>query len=260
MWPPATTFASSVISRFGSSRSASSPACRRNVPIRSRWLSPNRVSTSCRVARTSSSAQRQDPRQHRTRAGLLELEALLAGHEQPGDHAPRIGRDPLRAAGHELARRRSHCGTGEKRRACCRVDDHGERRFRALVEVHPVGVQPVEAAAGLPGPTSAGRGRCRRGTRPRRTGCPRATAPAGRWPRHARTRRRGWPPRSAAGRTPGCASSGPAALDGGRREMTVARLDVQQPLQQVQAALHAAPSRPAPRPAAIIASASTALA
>ena len=66
--------------------------------------------------------QGEDALEHRSRSGLLKLEALLAGHEEPGDHPRRIGRDPVRFAGDELGAHQSHCGTSEKRCACCRVE------------------------------------------------------------------------------------------------------------------------------------------
>ena len=66
--------------------------------------------------------QGQDARQHRSRSGVLVLEAFLAGYEQPGDDPRRVGREPLRATRDEAGPHRSHCGTVEKRRACCRVE------------------------------------------------------------------------------------------------------------------------------------------
>jgi hypothetical protein len=45
----------------------------------------------------------QDASKHCTRTGVLELETLLAGHEQPGDDPRRVGSDPLRAARHEAS-------------------------------------------------------------------------------------------------------------------------------------------------------------
>ena len=56
--------------------------------------------------------------QHRTRAGILVLETLLPGYEQPRDHPRRVGHHPLRAARDEPGPHRSHCGTVDKRRAC----------------------------------------------------------------------------------------------------------------------------------------------
>src|SRR6202020_1406326 len=67
-------------------------------------------------------AQGEDALEHHTRSGLLKLEALLAGHEEAGDHPRRVGRDPLRVAGGEPGAHQSHCGTSEKRCACCRVE------------------------------------------------------------------------------------------------------------------------------------------
>ena len=63
----------------------------------------------------------------------------------------------------------------------------------------------------------------------------------GRRSRRGRRRRRGRPPRSAAGRRPGRLSCGPRPADGGDREVTVGGLVVEQPLQQVQAALSQRP-------------------
>ena len=66
--------------------------------------------------------QGEDALEHHARSGLLKLEALLAGHEQLGDHPRWVGRHPLRVAGDESGMRRSHCETGEKRCACCMVE------------------------------------------------------------------------------------------------------------------------------------------
>ena len=47
---------------------------------------------------------------------------FLPGHEQPGDDPRRVGREPLRATRDEPGPHRSHCGTVDKRRACCKVE------------------------------------------------------------------------------------------------------------------------------------------
>ena len=121
----------------GSRRSASSRACRRKVPTRSRCRPSKRVTTSSNDARTSSSSRARMRAQHRTRAGVLALETLLSGHEEPRDDPRRVGREPLRAARDEPGPHRSHCGTVEKRRACCKSRDHRQSRLRALVDGSP---------------------------------------------------------------------------------------------------------------------------
>ena len=66
--------------------------------------------------------QGEDALEHHSRARLLKLKALLAGYEEPGDHPRGVGRDPVRVAGGEPGVHQSHCGTNEKRCACCRVE------------------------------------------------------------------------------------------------------------------------------------------
>ena len=91
----------------------------------------------------------EDALHHGTRAGFLVLEPFLPGNEEPGDHPRRVGGEPLRAARDEPGPHRSHCGTVDKRRACCMRRDHRQGRLGTLVEVHPVGVQTVISATGL---------------------------------------------------------------------------------------------------------------
>src|SRR4051794_1578392 len=50
------------------------------------------------------------------------LEPLLARDEQPGDDPRRVGRKPMPATRDELSPHRSHCGTVDKRCACCKVE------------------------------------------------------------------------------------------------------------------------------------------
>src|ERR1700730_3389950 len=66
--------------------------------------------------------QCEDALEHHSRSGLLKLEALLAGHEEPGYYLRRTGRDAVGVACDEPGAHQSHCGTSEKRRACCRVE------------------------------------------------------------------------------------------------------------------------------------------
>ncbi len=54
--------------------------------------------------------QREDAFEHHFRSGLLKLEALLAGHEEQGNHARRIRHDPVRVARDEPDRRQRHSG------------------------------------------------------------------------------------------------------------------------------------------------------
>ena len=66
--------------------------------------------------------QRKNSLEHQSRSRLLVFEALLARDEELGDHARRVGCDALRATGGECDASSRHCGTDEKRRACCSVE------------------------------------------------------------------------------------------------------------------------------------------
>ena len=79
---PNNTFRASESCGPGWSRSASTSACLRNVPIRSRCRPSKRVMTSSSDACTSSLGERQDAPHHHTRPGVLKLEAFLAGYEE----------------------------------------------------------------------------------------------------------------------------------------------------------------------------------
>ena len=74
----------------GSSRSASSLACRRKVPARSRWRPSKRTMTSSSGRVHVVVGQGKDALEHHARSGLLKLEALLAGHEELRDHPRRV--------------------------------------------------------------------------------------------------------------------------------------------------------------------------
>src|SRR5215210_3438641 len=63
----------------------------------------------------------EDALEHCSGSGVLALEPFLAGDEEPGDDPRRIGRKPLRITGDESCAHRCHCGTTEKRLACCMV-------------------------------------------------------------------------------------------------------------------------------------------
>src|SRR6202034_3661796 len=91
-------------------------------------------------------AQGEDALEHHTRSGLLKLEALLAGHEEAGDLPRRVGRDPLRVAGGEPGAHQSHCGTSEKRCACCRVEITARVDSAPWVRPKPAGSNPSTPA------------------------------------------------------------------------------------------------------------------
>ena len=155
----------------------------------------------------------KDALEHGSRAGVLVLEALLPGHEEPGDDPRRVGREPLRAARDEPGPQGSHCGTGEKRRACCRVESTARVDSAPWLRFTPSACRPSKpppvSGSHMSSPASLS---------------PKNQAAAARTPsdqigwrrrqRRVRTRRRGWPPRSAAGRTPGRRSSAPLPATG----------------------------------------------
>ena len=77
------------------------------------------------------------------------------------------GCEPLRSRRASSARERGHAARRQAPGVLQRREQR-QRRLGALVAVHPVGLEAVEAAAGVRIPHDAGRRRCRRGTTPRR--------------------------------------------------------------------------------------------
>ena len=114
----------------------------------------------------------QDARQHRSRAGVLALEALLPGHEQPGDDSRPVGREPLRAARDEPGSAPKSLRDRRKALRLLQGRDHRQGRLRALVDGSPRRRATRRIRRRSPGPTSAVRRRCRPGTRQRRTRMP----------------------------------------------------------------------------------------
>ena len=240
--------------RVGVQAVGESRACRRKVPIRSRWRASNRVTTSSSDDRTSWSSRA------RMRASTAPArESWCSKPSCPGTKSRVIDPGPVRRESLRAPRRRARRAPKSLRdsRKAPRVlqgRDHRQRRLGALVAVRPVGVQAVEAAAGLRVPHDAGRRRCRPGTRRRRSRMPSGQTGlrvdgrgAG-----ARVGEGGHLDRllieARAGRPPV-----PRPADRGDRQVAVGGLVVEQPLQQVQAALAQRRSSSA-TPAAIIAS------
>src|SRR4051812_45121634 len=63
----------------------------------------------------------EDAGEHCSAAGVLVVEALLAGDEHPGDDPAAVGPKPPRAATDLVAERGGHVEAGRRCRACCRV-------------------------------------------------------------------------------------------------------------------------------------------
>ena len=187
--------------------------------------------------------QGEDAGQHCARPGVLLVEALVTGNEQPRDDAGGIGPEALRVASALRRRRCGHAAAVARCCACCRVASSGQRGLGALVAVHAAGLEAVEAATGAGSHIDAPRRRCPRGTTPpprrplQASGGHHRRAPPGHRPRPGR------PPRWAADRRPG-RHARLAATDRRDRQVPVGRLVVEQPAQQVETLAGAGPGGP----------------
>ena len=81
-----------------------------------------RVMTSSNDDRTSSSSRARMRASTAPARDSCRSKPSWPGHEQSGDDARRVGGESLGAARDERGLHRSHCGTAEKRRACCKVE------------------------------------------------------------------------------------------------------------------------------------------
>ena len=180
----------------------------------------------------------------------LVLEALWPRYKQAGDHPRRVRGQSLRTPGSAPVDGKIMLQQPEMRRACCRVDITASVDSRALVAVHPVGVQAIKPhrSAGshifYPASLAPWNQAAAAGHRPARPGWIHSGG--------AGTRVGGRQPRSAAGRIRAAGHPGLAA--GGCRRQLIARgLHRQQP-GQVRARAATSFGASSATPAAIIAS------